>query len=160
MHNERCLPKKPGDVEMNQITEELYIGNWKDVININPKTCLCVASDLEHEIRNVATPSEKNIIKTVTKIGLHDGIGNNKKTLFLIFDKMEEIIKNHGTVLVFCVKGESRSALCILAFLHLKRGWDIPKAYKHLRLTRKEVKLNPYLSLMFMELLNFKYFTK
>lgn len=144
---------------MHKITEELYIGSWKDVVNnVNTQNCLCVASDLQQEIQGVASELQKDIIKKIPVIGMVDGLGNNKNVLYDIIDGMEGIIQKQGKVIVFCVKGESRSALSILSFLHFRRGWSVPKAYKHLRLTRKEVKINPYLSLMFMELLNVKYF--
>lgn len=133
---------------MDKITDEIYIGNWSEV-NTNPevKSYLNVAIDLDN-------PK----IEGIDKIGLIDGPGNPKDVIFKIIDKMEQLIDFYGNVMIFCHEGKSRSVISVLAFLHIKRGMSIGKAYHFIREHRDCIRIMPYLSVMLFELLGRKYF--
>jgi hypothetical protein len=157
-----------GDKRMKKITDEICIGSRDDiflnatiedektVVNVTPrdnryqlpliKSYLNVAVDLN--INNVKIP----------KIGLIDGKGNSKGILMRAVAATDALIKKHGNVMVFCQKGQSQSALVVLAYLYFKKGMAIEKAYNIIRFKKPDIKINPFLSLMLCELAGERYF--
>lgn len=155
-------------VAMRKITDEISIGSRKDifldatiddsktVVEITPKSkefkfpkikgYLNVAEDLN--VTGVELP----------KVGLVDGEGNSKEVLKRAVNTLESLIKEHGKVMVFCHKGESRSPLVVLAYLHVKKSMPIGEAYDLIRFAKPDIKISPFLSLMLCELLSIKYF--
>lgn len=153
---------------MKQITDKIYIGGRSDIFIsaeiVDNKTNVEVIPQNKafkfpfiKSYLNVAKDLNINGIE-LPKVGLIDGKGNNKDALMSAINIMDKLIKQHGNVMVFCQKGESRSALVVLAYLYFKKSIHIAKAYDLIRFAKSDIKINPFLSLMLCELSGEKYF--
>lgn len=153
---------------MQKITEEIFIGGRGDIflsadivdnktsVQITPKNSSFKFPRVLSYL-NVAADLNINGAK-LPKVGLIDGKGNSKESLKKAVNTLEALIKEHGNVMVFCHKGESRSPLVVLAYLHSKKSMGIDEAYDLIRFAKPDINISPFLSLMLCELSGEKYF--
>lgn len=137
---------------MKKVAHNIYIGGREDALMYEFDSYLCTAEDFDKQ--KVRYKWGKKIVK---KVGLVDGLGNKKETIFRTVDILDNLAKQ-GSVLIFCQKGQSRSPCIYLAYLLIKKNQNLAKAWYHLRMTKKDVQINPYLSLMLCEIFNVKYY--
>jgi hypothetical protein len=133
------------DKVISQITDEIYIG-YRDAVgrdNVpsmpNIKSCL-----------NVAYDEKRGNDTWCRKAGLIDGDGNQVKWLVDAVNIMEEQINEYGNVMVFCVRGVSRSPMVVIAYLCIKRGMDLQEAFSLVLKKRRAISINPYLSYLLL----------
>lgn len=155
-------------INMKQITEQIFIGSRNDIflnadivdnktnVQVTPKSARFKNLDIKSYL-NVAADLHINNAK-LPKVGLIDGLGNDKEVLKEAVNKIDELVTENGNVMVFCQKGESISVLVVLAYLYKKKNLAIQKAYDLIRFANPDIKINPYLSLMLFEIIGVKYY--
>lgn len=69
----------------------------------------------------------------INDYGESELFSQNSKILTKCFDFMESARAAHGKVLVHCQKGINRSPTVVIAWLIVREGWTLEKAYLHVR---------------------------
>lgn len=78
------------------------------------------------------------------KISIEDSPYSNLGVYFdRVADKIEEVRRKNGAVLVHCVAGISRSASLCIAYLIKHKRMSLRKAYQHVKMRRQIIRPNP-----------------
>lgn len=112
---------------MDEIIENLYVGNLPDAISLNGKNDQNIYSICVLETRPVGLPSNSTHIPFLIGSGfpLVD-IG----ALNLIAETVDNFLKVGQKVLLHCGAGIERSPLATIWFLHKKRGMTLDSAFQ------------------------------
>jgi protein-tyrosine phosphatase len=104
---------------MNEIIENLYIGDWVDAL------------DAPSEYVRLCVLESKPIYESSIWIPFLDVSGKaDKGKLSIIADTIETLLSNGKKVLLHCGAGVERSPLACVWFLHTKRNMEFNKAYE------------------------------
>lgn len=121
---------------------DLYLGsyiaakNFKDLANANVKAVITIAEGIK-----VAYPTEM-----ITEHLVINAIDMDTYDIKQHFDQCKDFIDKHlqhGSVLVHCIAGVSRSSSIIIAYLMKINCWSLERAYKFAHSKRNKVSPNP-----------------
>ena len=121
---------------MDQITENIWIGNFNDAHDLEAlkengiQSILCLDGCL------VETKAEALGVKRVEIIQLIDGRGNPPEVFLRAVRILQQMKTKHSPVLVHCHAGQSRSAAVVCKFL-MKEGNSLAEAMKQITSRRK-----------------------
>jgi dual specificity phosphatase 12 len=122
---------------MDQITEEIWIGNFNDArdqdalhrCGIHSILCLdgCLAG---------TNPKELGVGR-IEVIELIDGRGNRPEVFLRAVEMLKLLKTRHSPVLVHCHAGQSRSAVVVCKFFMREEGQSLTDAMKRITAQRK-----------------------
>lgn len=112
---------------MTAVTENIFIGSYKDVnpdyVALYGISCIL---NMTIEADDVVIPGVEN-----ARFPLHDyPQGDIPPVLHSAADKIDEIVKSQGKVLVHCVRGISRSVTACLAYFVKYANLSLRDSYK------------------------------
>jgi dual specificity MAP kinase phosphatase len=121
---------------MDQITENIWIGNFHDAHDLEAlkenriQSILCLDGCL------VETTAEVLGVKRVEVVQLIDGRGNPPEIFLWAVKILQQMKTKHSPVLVHCHAGQSRSAAVVCKLL-MKEGNSLAEAMKKITTKRK-----------------------
>lgn len=123
---------------MQQVIENLWIGNWQEaskVLDFHIVTCASDSPFTGHK-----------------KFDLVDGPGNDLSLVKEAVNYTSEVYKSGDTVLVHCHSGRSRSALIVVGALMQITGKSLCECYDRLINCYEKTRIHPYLAKLLLEL--------